>query len=580
MTSQSKEFTRKQSTIWFVTVGFLFVLGWRALVMATQYFNEPRIVRELCSVPQFEQDLIPNSANTRLVFCQDTEEGVGIYFCDTDGGKPRLLCEQKEKAHSGRRFTMLGWAPDDSLFACAFPENKKDQELILIFDGRTGELLDKVVADQSFNQFGWLTTNSFVYSTRTSVRVVMRQANGGWAHKRYFENVATNMDNFTTVSAHSVAWRDGDGIWLFDLGSGSPDKIWESATNRLVEFTHTKGVNEFLLNCSDDAGQYLLWFNLQNKRTFNLGRIGDQQDYIRNAIWDGHGSSYAFLTNGLAGSAFCIKTEEMAAPITIPWHGGVHNLTLSGGQLFFCGNSDNQPPGIWEYDIKSQTFNCIVPSTSGPLVNGLGVSPSCGVMTNSLGEQRFYHLWAPPDVSPEKKYPVLLVQELNLWYPYFQIAANSGFYVAVVDRPFFHTWNGHHERTWVEDITSLYEIIAHNPHIDTNRVYLHAISAENSYLSWLIAERPTLAKGAILFSPTALPDLPDPTALQNKRILIVAGKVDRDAMKRLPEFQDRAAAKGNDVTLFLQDYAGHMPASGITERNRARLFAKFISDQK
>ena len=545
--------------------------------MATQYLHEPRSVQELCSVLQFEQDLVPNHANTRLVFCQDTEEGVGIYFCDTDGGKPRLLCEQKERGRSWRRFTMLGWTPDDSLFACAFPDNKQDQELILIFDGHTGELLSKVVPDQSFNQFGWLSSESFAYSAGSTVRVVAKQTDGSWAHKRFFENVATNMDNFTAISANSVAWRDEGGIWLFNLGSDSPDKLWEVTTNRLLEFTHAPGVNEFLLNCSDEAGQYLLWFNPQDKRTFNLGRIGDQQDYIRNAIWNGHGSSYAFLTNDLAGSAFCIKTAEMETPITIPWRGGARNLTLSGGQLFFCGNPEDQTPGIWVYDVKSQAFNCIVPSTSGPPINGLGVSPSRGMMTNSLGEQRFYRLWAPPDVLPNKKHPVLLVQELNLWYPYFQIAANSGFYVAVVDRPFFHTWNGVHERTWIEDINSLYEIVAQNPHIDTNRVYLHAISAETSSLSQLMNDRPLLAKGAILFSPSALPD---PSILQDKHILIVDGKTDGDAMKRLPEFQDQAAAKGNDVTLFLQDYAGHMPASATTERNRARQFAKFISDQK
>lgn len=106
MTIQSKTFAMKQSTIWIVIAGFLFVLGWRALVMAAQYFREPMIVRELCSIPQFEQDLIPNSANTRLVFCQDTTEGVGIYFCDTEGGKPRFSCEQKEKGLRGRRFGM------------------------------------------------------------------------------------------------------------------------------------------------------------------------------------------------------------------------------------------------------------------------------------------------------------------------------------------------------------------------------------------------------------------------------------------------------------------------------------------
>ena len=546
--------------------------------MAAQYFNEPNVVRELCSIPQFEQDLIPNSANTRLIFCQNTKAGVGIYFCDTAGGKPRLLCEQKEKGRSWRRFTMLGWAPDDSVFACALPENKQDQELILIFDGRTGELLNKVVADQSFNQFGWLSTESFAYSTSgTSVRVVTKQADGTWVHKRFFENVATNMDNFITVSANSIAWREDGGIWLFNLDSGSSEKIWEATTNRLVEFTHDKGVNEFLLNCSDDAGQYLLWFNPQNKRTFNLGRIGSQQDYIRKAIWNGHGSSYAYRTNDLAGSAFCIKTGDMATPITIPWHGGVLSLTLSGGQLFFSGNPDDQTPDIWEYDIKSDTFKCIVTSTSGPLKNSIGCPSTSLVLTNSLGEQRFYHLWAPPHVSPNQKYPILLTQELNIWFPYFQIAAQSGYYVAVVDRPFFHTWDGNHERTWLEDVSSLYEIMARNPNIDTNRVYLYANSAETSYLSQLINDRPTLAKGAILFSPSALPDL---SILQNKRILIVDGKTDGDAIKRLPEFQDRVVQERNAVTLFLQDDAGHVLASGTTERNRATQFAKFLSDHQ
>ncbi len=546
-------------------------------MIAAQYFNEPDVVRELCSIPQFEQDLIPNSANTRLVFCQDTEAGVGIYFCDTDGGKPQLLCEQKEKGNHYRRFSMLGWAPDDSLFACAWPENTQDQEFILIFDGLTGQLLSKLEADQSFEQFTWLSSGSFAYSAGgTSVRVVIKQADGSWVHKRYFENVATNMDNFVAFSPDSVAWHDGNAIWLFNLDSGSSEKVWE-ATNQLVEFTIARDSGGFLLNCSDDLGQYLSWFDLQDKRTVDLGRISDQQNYIRNAIWNGHGSSYAYLTNDLAGSAFCIKTAEMTTPITITWRGGVHNLTLNGNQLFFTGNPEDQPPGIWEYDIQFKTFKCIVPSTSGPPGNRIGSPPMCQMMTNSLGEQRFYHLWGPPHVSPNKKYPVLLAQELNYWFPCFQVAADSGYYVAVVDRPFFNTWDGNPEHSWVEDVSGLYEVAMRNPNVDTNRVYLYACSRETSFLSQLMNERPSLAKGAILFSPTGLPDA---SALQNKRILIVDGKLDGDASQRFSEFQDRAAQEGNNVTLLLQDNAGHISASGTTLCNQARLFAKFISDYK
>jgi hypothetical protein len=566
----------RRSGLGLVVGAFVLVLGWRGCVVCTQWWNEPQLLREFDSIRQFEQDVIPNSANTRLVFCQDTREGIGIYFCDAAGGKPRLLCEQKEKGHSWKRFTMLGWAPDDSLFACGFPDNKRNQELILIFQGRTGEPAGQVVADENLYHLAWLSTNALAYSSRTCVRVVTRQANGSWVHTRYFQDVAASIEDFTTVSASLVAWRDGGGIWLFDFASASAEKIWEATTNRLVEFTYSTDANEFLLNCSDEAGQYLSRLRLGAKQAIMLERIGTQLDYIRNAVWSrtAHAATYAWLTNDPAGSAFCIKTASPDAPVTVPWHGGVRSFTLSGGQLFFLGYADNEPPGIWRYDLGSQAFDCIVRSTSGPLKNSLGQPATVRLMTNSLGEQRFYHLWTPRRIAPNKRYPLLLAQEHNTWFPCFQLAALCGCFAAVADRPSWHTWNGQHERTWTEDVGSLYELMAQNPSVDTNRVYLYACSAETFYLSRLVADRPALAKGAILFSPGALPD---PSILQDKNILIVAGKADANAIKRCPEFQDHAAAQGSAITLFFQDDAGHMVASGAAERNRASRLYQFLS---
>jgi hypothetical protein len=578
MTSPLLESAEKQSTLWFVTGGVLFVLGWRAMVVTVEYFHESDLVRQLCAVRQFEQDVIPNHANTRLVFCQDTEDGVGFYFCDVAGGKPQFLCEQKEKGIRGRRFTMLGWTADDSQFACAVPDNQNDQELIQIFDGRTGDHLSTVVADPSFNEFGWLSDEAFAYSTYgPSIRVVNRQPNGAWVHNRYFQNVATNnLNNFTAFSASTVAWQDDRGISLFNIDNGSAERVWESTTNRLVEFTHVSGVTAFLLDCTDDDGQYLLWLNPEDRRTYDLGRIGNRRNFIRKATWTTPGSSYAYLTNDLAGSAFCIKTAERAGPIAVPWQGGVRSFTLNGDKLFFSGNPDDHTPGIWEYDIQSQAFKCVVASTGDPLKYNVGGPPSHHALTNSLGERVFYHLWAPQNVRPGQKYPLLLAKELNVWFPYFPLAANCGCYVAIVETPFSHTWEGEAEQTWIEDVSSLYEIMAGNPGIDTNRVYLYADSTGTHFLSRLVNDRPGLAKGAVLFSPTDLPNLSN---LKNKRILIVDGKRDADAMERLPGFQDLAAEKGNAITLFLQNDTGHIPASGAVERDRAAQFAKFISSQ-
>lgn len=577
MIASSGKRSGNRAGVWLAVSGVLVVLVWRLAVLAFEYFTEPRVVRELCAVREFKQEPHPNRANTRFVFCQDTEAGMGLFFCDTAGGKPRLLCEQPEKGRRGRRFAMLGWSPDDRLFACAQPRDAKDEEWVLIFDGQTGEPAGEVGVDRDLYQFGWLSNDAIAYATRKSVRTVTRQANGSWTHQRNFQNVATNLDDFTAVSANVVAWRDRGGIWMLDLGSRTPQKVWQATTNRLVQFTHARSAEDFLLNCRDAAGQYLLRLHPQDGRVVALGRIGGPGDFVRDAVWTGAGSRYAFVTNDLAGSAFWVKTAEMAAPALIPWRGGIHRLTLNGSQVFFTGHADNEAPGVWTYDVKEGGFKCVFSTASAALKHGLRRPSTTGAFTNSLGAARFYHLWSPSGGASGRKRPILLAQEHNSWFPYFQLAAHLGFHVAVVDRPREHTWDGDLPHTWAEDVGPLYDLLARRPDVDTNRVYLYACSRDTSGLCQLVSERPALTKGMILFSPSALPD---PARLRDQSLLIVAGKADAWAGKQLAEFQDRAAKEGNAVTVFLQDGAQHMPASGATERNRARQFVRFLADQR
>jgi hypothetical protein len=577
MLSLSNHFAYRRSAIWLATCVCVFVFGWRLYLVAAEHFGAHTITRELVSILQFEQDLRPNSANTRLVYCQDTEQGVGIYFCDTTGGKPRLLCEQKEKGHTWKRFTMLDWSPDDSLFGVAYPDATQDKEMILLFNGNTGESAGKVGTDQNLEQMAWLSNDSFAYATRTDVRVVEKRGNTDWEHTRSFAKVATNLDNFTAISSNSVAWREAGAIWLFDLTTGSPKKIWQSTRNDLMEFTYSKPAGEFLLNCRDGAGQYLLRYVPAETNSIDAGRIGPWLDYVHNAFWTGPGAAYAYLTNIPGGSAFCVKSGEKSMPDIVPWQGGIRSFTLNGQHLYFQGNPDNAAPGIWDYDLKSQAFRLIIASTDDPAKKVIGLTPTAGTLTNSMGEQRFYHLWAPAHVAADRKYPLLLTQELNYWFPLFQIAADNGFYVAVVDRPFSHTWNGIHERTWTEDVMSLHEIMARNPNIDSNRIYLYASSAETWNLSSVLNESPSLWKGAVMFSPLRFPQSTD---LHGKRFLLVDGKSDRDATTRLPKFQDEAAQQAGEVTVSLLDDADHVVASGASERTRFQQFAKFLETER
>lgn len=553
----------------------LLMFGWRFGVVALQHFGAETIADQFTAIRQFRQDVIPNHANTRLTFCEDTETGVGIYFCATDGGSPRLLCEKKENPLQWRRFSVLGWSPDDRLLACALPDEKQAKEAILIFDGGTGEPLSHLEVDQGFEQFAWLTSGSFAYSTPTDVRVVINTG-AGWAHKRNFEKVAAHLENLTAISDHTVAWRDAADLWLLDVNSGSPPQIlWAATTNNLVEFTYNRPAGDFLLNCSDQNGQYLLLFNPAANRTVDAGRVSSQADYIHNAVWTGRETAYAFVSNTLAGSEFCLKTEDGLNVVTVPWDGGVGSggaggFSLNGNKLYFSGNTAGNPPAIWEYDLHAKSYKSIYSIAAKGVKYRTFQAPASGSFTNASGAQRFYQLWTPKNAEPGKNHPLLLAEEINTWFPYFQIAADCGFNVAVVS----HTWNDNQNQTWGEDVQGLYDRLASQPGIDPHKVYLFAYSGDTYRLSGLFDARPDLWKGAVLFSPVAFPNASD---LRHQNIFAIDGRYDSGAVSRLAQYQNQAATFGTSATICILANAGHIPESGLSERQRARQFADFLS---
>ena len=563
MSRLSKHFVVRPSAVWIATGVCLFVIGWWLCLFTAGYFGARKIADKFAAIRQFKQDLIPNHANTRIVFCQDTEHGVGIYFCDTAGGQPRLLCEKKENALQWRRFTMLEWSPDDSVFACALPDDKLDKESILIFDGAKGEPLAQVSVDQGLYQFAWLNNDSFAYSTHTDVRVVSKRGKN-WEHKKYFEKVAANLENFVALSDHSLAWQDADKIWIFDFTSGTPPKkIWEATTNQLVGFAYAKSSDEFLLECSDENGRLFSRFSPSSKRSSDAGRIDNQQyDLVSNVKWNDGNPRYAYVSRLNSAEHWpdlCIQTKPNLAPIRVPWEGRGEKLTLNGDHLFFMGSENGKLPGIWEYDIKSERTRSVVFRTIPESANAKITAPLIGALTNALGNGKTYFLWPPANVSVGGKYPLIITTGFWNRLPYQQIAVNEGYYFAIVDE------------TCVDVFC---ETLAKNPNVDTKRIYLYESSASTSFASESILEKPEMWKGVILFCPAGLPDA---TKLQGKKNLLIAGKDDEGAFSRLSKYQSQAAASGTPVTLCILPKAGHILESGASERIRAREFARFLS---
>lgn len=567
-----------------VKVGILMVAlactlvgGWRLLIIARQPPHILDIATEIGSIAdskeeQFNREIIPNHSGTALLFFQETETGIGTYFCSISDDKPKLLFEQSEKGYN-QEYALLDWSPDDKAFAY-FTQPSLDpdrpQRKITIYNGMTGEIIMQMSGENflPYSRFVMLSSRAFVYSTYYQTLILMSEnLDGTWSEQpgRVGQNFPKpvpdgEMNNFTAVSDHSLAWQQQGEIWTYDFKSGSCVKIWESKTNQLEYFSYDMNTEYYQLICRNQTGEVSVQFRPPMKGF---------PDSTELKLLPYQRPNFADLTESRSGYSFVIKTDSQSTSTSFIWPGMIEYYALSGDRLFFTGNLPDGPPGIWVYDTKSRVTSCLDSGLKHNFTYAKLVTPAANMATNDAGKTFNYHVWSPTRIVTGKKYPLIIGQTHYMWFSYPQIAANAGYYYVAADR--LSWWDGIND--WDLDVKRLYEILSKTPYIDTNRVYLLGTSVESSYLANLIDKYPLLWKGTIMFSPTILPDLSKESM---PRMLIVGGKDDGDSAMDLMKYQEASAKTGVPIRLLLQDGVQHITRSVGTERERARQFALFL----
>ncbi len=572
-------------------VAVLLVIGWR--VMAIRHDSIPgrdwrKAALELGSVPQFrrERAMVVNHANTCIVYDQDVEKNIGFYFCDITSGKKTFLCDRIVKKNNVVT-SPLGWSPDDSLLIYRTPvENNPTELKFVICDGKTGAALKELKADANLTGFAWLSSSVFVYGMGSDLAIVQKVADGTWVKSKRLHGILKNAHGLTAISATSVAWQEQQkgvkptvyngtdqpsSISLLDINSGSVQTIWESTTNQLVEFTYSSESGEFLLNCLDATGQYLIRFNPFRKWTADGGRVvGGKHELVKNITWEKDSPRYAFLNDDGLG-AFDIKANTNSDLIHLPWHGGVTQFALFGDDLFIVGNPENESPGIWHYNLVSKSLNSVILEAAGKYQYAKAVQSASGLTTNSTGGEVGYYLWKPADLVPGKKYPIIFTQTVPEWLPYQEAAANAGYYFVAARRS---SWGNDELQNWGDDVMSVYKTLLKDPQInmDTNQMYLWGRSAETAPLSALFEQNPDLWKGLIIFDPGGLLNLEQ---LRQKRLFFITGR-DSPGAQELLQYQTQAYEMGVPLKLILQDHIAHVSMSLDTESQRTMRFTQFL----
>jgi hypothetical protein len=569
--------------LWLAVTAVLLVVARHAWVVAQKPAHILEIADELGSLNQIIDDVYPNPANTRLVFSQMTDDGVGIYFCDMTSGKRKLVCEQKAAVWSdwsSQHFKMVGWSPDGKLFACAFPphDSQQPEEEILICDGQTGDVVTKLGVDSKFVEFTWLMPASFAYTywsdDRHNIAVITQKSEKEWAQTQIFRGIGTldkELAGLTALSAESVAWREGGSLWTLDFATGEPRKVWDSTTNQLMEFTCSREDQQLLLNCIDEKGQSLIRLDPRTQSATDLGRVSDQTNAVHNAIWTGQNTRYTYVGLDHGAGVFYVKSNVAVEPLRVPWPGLVVSYCLNGDHLYVLGDEPGEAPGIWDCNIRLGQSRLVMSDLEQPLkhVKITGATPQ--VFTNSTGSQGRYFVSEPISIVTGRKYPLIIGQDPHLWWePLTQVAANGGCYCVLIDRP---SWWENLDN-FKDDVLRVYEIMAKNPNVDIKHVYLYGTSAETPHVCELLAEKPDLWNGAILFSPVATPDV---SRVRISKLLLVGGTSDGDIVKELTDYQDNAAQAGFSVTLdFLKD-AAHVAKTKRAVSERLETLASFLS---
>jgi hypothetical protein len=572
MTNRLKHWNSNISGACLIIAVLSLIAGWRVWLVAREPAHLLSIANELGSIAQDRANpkdiMIPNENGPGLIFFQETEKGLGTYFCGTSSGKCTLLCEQKEDAlpYEGS----LGWSPSGDFFAfLATTEPNPGKPKIVIYDGSTGEIVATLSprGNTTTPKFVWLSPRSFACSTYNNGWLVYEEAsNGSWLPGRFIQKFSDGeMENIVAITPDSIVWQQQDDIWMYNFGADSSDIIWESVSNKLVSFKYSSATGNLLLNCTDPSGPVLISFRPPKSSSLpgTVLSVTKQEPNIR----------YSTLTEENGSYTLHILTNAAAKPVNLRWGGTIEEYKLAGNYLYFNGSQEDGLPGIWQYDIDDQSMRCLTMCLEHNLKYTKIVTPLAGMGTNSSGRRINYHIWAPTHISNGKKYPLIIGQMPYRWLSYEQVAASAGFYFATADRT---SWfDGLSD--WVGDVSWLEEYLVKNANIDTNRVFLCATSAESTFLNQLASEKPNLWKGAVLFNSASLPDL---ASTRLSTMFIVGGTGDDYGREvgRLTRYQDEAAEIGIPIKLLLQKGSIHVPKSIATERERTVQFAKFLME--
>jgi hypothetical protein len=361
---------------------------------------------------------------------------------------------------------------------------------------------------------------------------------------------------------------------------GNPAVWCEPRIPGMVSFNYSKQNRQFLIRSMTD--NYALWrFDPKSDEATQITKGGP----IWGEQWAGS-ENCAYISyepphkRVAVADAFGTGATRWYEPQNLDWC----KATEDGQKLFFGGTISNEPSAeIGQIDLDSGQMRTAVSYADHPSIYAQNASGYEVSMFLPAGRVVQCTVYPPAHFNPHKKYPLVIGDTpfrgfINgphgtLWMP---AITTCGAFVIYTDRVGW--WQDMEQ--WEENVKGVYQVMANDPCIDKERVFLFGTSAETRYLSKCLADSPSLWRGAIFLNPGGpLPDFSKSSPFQPRPKILISAGGDEHEEYWIKQYQTDALKSGVMVDYVIHPDEGHLLIGNAAHLELIQAISHFVLEE-